>query len=255
MSHWLDNGAINYGVIIPAYNNGRTLKSLIRATLSYTTRIIVVNDGSNDNTAELLREFKDKIQIISYAKNRGKGAALKKGLLKAGELGYEYVITLDADGQHDPAEIPKFLEALTPGEKVMMIGNRDMNGPHIPKKSIFGRKFSNFWVKLETGRELMDTQSGYRLYTVAAMNQFRFMTVKYDFELESLVRWVWRGYPVKIVDIAVYYPPPAERISHFKAFQDNLRLSLLNTVLVTIALVYIIPRGWWRSIRETLHEH
>jgi glycosyltransferase involved in cell wall biosynthesis len=247
---------INYCVLIPTYNNDKTLEKVILSALEYTANVIVVNDGSDDNTKDILEHFKNKIDIISYQENQGKGAALKKGFKRAEELGYQYAITLDSDGQHFPSEIPNFLGKVRPGEDILIIGNRDMTDENIPKKSIFGRKFSNFWVKLETNQDLMDTQSGFRLYTVAKMNQIRFFTAKYDFELESLVRWVWHDYPVEIVTINVHYPPPAERVSHFKGFKDNFRISLLNIVLVMIAIIYIIPRRFCRitisAIRKIL---
>lgn len=241
---------INFCVLIPTYNNDRTLGKVIASTLEYTPNVIVVNDGSNDKTINILNQFKEKIDIISYPKNRGKGAALRKGFIRAGELGYDYVITLDSDGQHFPSEIPKFLEKVTPGESILIIGNRDMSSANIPQKSLFGRNFSNFWVRLETGQALLDTQSGYRLYTVAKINRFHFFTVKYDFELESLVRWLWRGYPVESVNINVYYPSREERVSHFKGFKDNLRISLLNIVLVIITVIYIIPRSLFQIITK-----
>lgn len=239
---------INYCVIIPTYNNEKTLENVISSVLEYTTNVIVVNDGSTDSTEKILEQFKDKIKIISYSMNMGKGAALRRGLKRAEELGYEYAITLDSDGQHYAFEIPKFLDKVTPGDNVLIIGNRDMNSENIPQRSLFGRNFSNFWVRLETGQDLLDTQSGYRLYTVAKMNRFRFFTVKYDFELESLVRWAWCGFPVKFVTINVYYPSREERVSHFKGFKDNFRISLLNIALVIIAIIYVLPRSFFRAI-------
>lgn len=241
---------INYCALIPTYNNDQTLESLISTVLKYTANIIVVNDGSNDRTGEILERFKNEVVTISFPKNRGKGAALKEGLKKAEELGYEYAISLDSDGQHLPSEIPKFLEKVKPGEDILIIGDRDMTSENIPGKSLFGRNFSNFWVKLETGKDLPDTQSGYRLYTVAKMNRFHLFTVKYDFELESLVRWIWRGYPVEFVTINVYYPPAEERVSHFKGFKDNFRISLLNTALVIITVIYITPRWFFRAMAK-----
>lgn len=243
---------INYCVLVPTYNNDSTLENVIISILEYTPNVIVINDGSNDNTEKVLERFKNKVDIISYHKNQGKGAALREGFKRAAELGFEYAITLDSDGQHYPSEIPKFLEKVCPGKDILIIGNRDMSAENIPNKSIFGRKFSNFWVKLETNQDLMDTQSGFRLYTVSKINQFRFFTVKYDFELESLVRWVWRDYPVEIVTIRVYYPPPAERVSHFKGFKDNFHISLLNTALVTITIVFIIPRRFFRIMSNVV---
>jgi glycosyltransferase involved in cell wall biosynthesis len=243
-----DRQPLKFCVLIPAYNNDRTLEQVISATLKYTANIIVVNDGSTDTTVSILERFRNQIVIVSHPQNRGKGAALRQGFQKAEALGFEYVITLDADGQHAPADIPKFLAKVTPGQAILVIGNRAMTGENIPPKSIFGRKFSNFWVKLETGRDFKDTQSGYRLYTVAPINRFGFFTVKYDFELESLVRWVWRDYPVEIVEIGVYYPPPEERVSHFKGFKDNFHISVLNTALVTVTILFIIPRRFFRML-------
>ena len=242
---------ISFGVIIPTFNNDQTLEKVILSTLEYTANIIVVNDGSTDRTRMILERYQEKIDILSHNRNQGKGAALRSGLKRAEELGYEYAITVDSDGQHFPSDIPKFLEKVSPGRDILVIGNRNMTAESIPESSKFGRKFSNFWVRLETGRELMDTQSGFRLYTVAKINRFRFFTVKYDFELESLVRWVWHGYPVEIVPVDVYYPPPEERVSHFRKFEDNLKISLLNTVLVTLSLIYFQPRHLLRvALRE-----
>ncbi|HBF38865.1 MAG TPA: hypothetical protein DDW50_16290 [Firmicutes bacterium] len=240
--------SINYCVLIPTYNNDQTLEKVIRSVLEYTPNIIAVNDGSNDHTVDILESFKKRIQIVSYSKNKGKGFALQEGLKKAAELGYDYAISCDSDGQHFASEIPKLLEKVTPGQPILVIGNRDMSDQHIPKKSLFGRKFSNFWVKIETGRDLVDTQSGFRLYTVAVMNRIHFFTRKYDFELESLVRWVWHDYPVEIATIDVYYPSPEERVSHFKGFKDNFRISILNMVLVAITMLFIIPRRLFQII-------
>lgn len=241
---------INYCVVIPTYNNEKTLGNVISSVLKYTSNIIVVNDGSNDGTENILESFKDQIEIITFHKNRGKGAALREGFKRAEALGYEYAITLDSDGQHFPSDIPKFLAKVTPGEDILIIGNRDMSGENVPQRSLFGRKFSNFWVKLETGRDLLDTQSGFRLYTVTKINRIHFFTKRYDFELESLVRWVWKGYPVEFVTIDVYYPPINERVSHFRGFIDNFRISLLNTIFVIITFIYIIPRGFLELVRK-----
>jgi glycosyltransferase involved in cell wall biosynthesis len=243
-----DSKQLKFCVLIPTYNNVRTLEQVITAVFEYTDNVIVVNDGSTDGTAAILERFVNQIEIITHPSNQGKGAALRRGLQRAGELGYEYAITLDADGQHLAADIPKFLAKVHPGEAVLIIGNRAMTGENILPKSIFGRKFSNFWVRLETGRDFKDTQSGYRLYTVAPINRIRFFTVKYDFELEALVRWVWRDYPVAIVEVEVYYPPPEARVSHFKGFCDNFYISLLNTALVTLTVVYMLPKRLFYSV-------
>ncbi len=196
--------------------------------------------------------LKGAVIIINNKKNMGKGASIKRGLKKANELGYQYAITIDSDGQHFADEIPKFLEKVDPGKPILVIGNRDMNDENIPKKSVFGRKFSNFWVKLETNLNIEDSQSGYRLYTVPEINKFHFFTDRYDFEIESLVKWIWKGYPVTSVPIKVNYPPQGERVSHFKGFVDNFRISVLNTVLMTITITYVWPLKFFKFVFRKL---
>lgn len=227
--------------VIPTFNNSGTLSRTVKDTLRYLPSVIVVNDGSTDSTPLILHKFGKAIAVVTFPRNRGKGAAIRAGLKRAEELGFEFAVTIDSDGQHFASDIPKFLKAVKPGEKALVIGKRDMTGKDVPESSVFGRKFSNFWTWLETGLKVGDAQSGYRLYTVAEMNRFHFITKRYDFEIESLVRWAWKGYKVRTVPIGVYYPPAKDRVSHFHKFKDNARLTLLNTLLVTTLLVWVLP--------------
>jgi len=174
-------------VIIPTYNNHKTLRRVIDGVLNYTQNCIIVNDGSTDDTKEILSTY-PQITQIHIAKNQGKGNALREGFKKAKELGYRYAITIDSDGQHFPDDIPVFLDNLDNSEKeVLLIGSRNMNQDGVPKKSSFGNKFSNFWFWFETGIQLEDTQSGYRLYPLASLPN-RFFTKKFEFEIEVIVR-------------------------------------------------------------------
>lgn len=241
MKKTIKNNRARFCVIIPTYNNDRTLGKTVTDALRHARNVIVVNDGSTDKTAAILKRLKGRIDVVSFPANRGKGAALHAGFKRAEELGFEFAITVDSDGQHFPSDIPAFLKALKPGEKVLMIGKRDMTQKNVPESSVFGRKFSNFWVWLETGLHVQDAQSGYRLYTVAEMNRIFFFTKRYDFEIESLVRWAWKGYKIRTVPIGVYYPPAKDRVSHFHKFKDNARLTLLNTILVTTLIVWVLP--------------
>lgn len=236
-------------VLIPTYNNAQTLEKVVRGVLEYTNQIIVVNDGSTDETASILSLF-PSIHLIDYAPNQGKGNALRVGFDRAVELGYEYAISIDSDGQHYPEDLPLFAKAIaeTPGQLIM--GARNMEQSSVPGKSSFGNKFSNFWYKVETGITLSDTQSGYRLYPVQKLKDIHFYTKKFEFEIEVLVRAAWRGIPVTQIPVRVYYPDPSERISHFRPFKDFSRISVLNTVLVTIAFLYIKPRDFFRSFRK-----
>jgi len=235
-------------ILIPTYNNEKTLKRVIDGVLDYTENIIAVNDGSTDTTPHILAQY-PQITVITLAENQGKGNGLKSGFRKAKELGYHYAITIDSDGQHYPDDIPVFVEALLQEkEDVLLIGNRNMSQDGIPKKSSFGNRFSNFWFWFETGIKLEDTQSGYRLYPLLKIPK-KYFTPKFEFEIEIIVRTAWRHVPVKNVPVKVLYDP-AERVSHFRPFKDFTRISILNTILVTITLFYIIPRNFVNNFKK-----
>lgn len=239
--------SIHFCVIVPTYNNQKTLKKVLDSILDFTTNIIIVNDGSTDSTTEILKSYSQVTQI-HHPKNLGKGRALRNGFRKALELGFEYAITIDSDGQHFAADIPVFLKAIQDEPNALLIGSRNMTQENVPKKSSFGNKFSNFWFKFETGIKLDDTQSGFRLYPLRLLPK-RFFTNKFEFEIEVIVRSAWKGIVVKNIPIQVLYDP-AERVSHFRPFQDFTRISILNTVLVTNALLYIKPRDFFRRAKK-----
>ncbi|MBQ0152936.1 MAG: DUF2062 domain-containing protein [Chryseobacterium sp.] len=233
-------------VIIPTYNNENTVRRVIDGVLLYTTNIIIVNDGSTDSTKDLLKNY-PQIDIITLPKNKGKGNALQIAFKRAEEKGFLQAITIDSDGQHYPDDLPVFVEALS-NEDVLLIGNRNMSQDGIPKNSSFGNRFSNFWFWFETGIKLDDTQSGYRLYPLKIIPK-KYYTPKFEFEIEVIVRTAWNGVPVKNVPVKVLYDP-AERVSHFRPFKDFTRISILNTILVAIKLLYIVPRDFIRNFRK-----
>ncbi len=227
-------------VIIPTFNNQNTLKRVIDGVLHYTKNLIIVNDGSTDETLKILEEYTDLIQI-HFPKNKGKGAALREGFIKAHQNNFEYAITIDSDGQHYPDDIPVFLNELEKDDRCLLIGSRNMTHDSVPKGSSFGNKFSNFWFWAETGIRLTDTQSGYRLYPLYPLSKIKFYTNKFEFEIEVIVKAAWNGIPVKNVPIKVLYDKD-ERVSHFRPYKDFARISVLNTWLVLVALLYIKPR-------------
>ena len=238
----------NYAVLIPTYNNEKTLSRILDGVLSYTPHVIVVNDGSTDSTAAILSGY-PQVEVVTFPKNRGKGNALQEGFRVARAKGYTYVLTIDSDGQHFPEDIPTFITAIEQEEvPTLLVGNRDMTVEGVPKKSSFGHKFSNFWFHLETGVKLPDTQSGYRLYPLEVIPR-RYFTSKFEFEIEVLVRSSWRGVPIKPVPIRVLYDP-SERVSHFRPVKDFARISLLNSILVLIAFLYIKPRDFLRKFQK-----
>ncbi len=246
-------------VLIPTYNNSTTIAQVIKDVLEYSDDVCVVNDGSTDNTLEILAQF-PQIKLHTYPKNAGKGWALREGFKFAVKNRYDYVITLDSDGQHFADDLPTMLDALEKNGNAIVIGARNMNQSSVPGKSSFGNKFSTFWFTLETGISVPDTQSGYRLYPVKALEGIRFFTYKYEFEIEVIVRGSWSGLDVIAVPVKVYYPPAEERISHFRPFKDFSRISVLNTVLVFWTFAWIKPRDFFRHIkkndwRKLLEEH
>jgi glycosyltransferase involved in cell wall biosynthesis len=235
-------------VIVPTYNNARTLTGVLNGVLSYTPNVLVINDGSTDSTTEILLHYSE-IKVITHSTNQGKGIALKHGFRKALDMGFDYAITIDSDGQHFPDDIPVFLDRLKQSDgNLLLIGARNMQQAGVPKKSSFGNTFSNFWFKFETGIQLEDTQSGYRLYPLAKMPK-RYYTPKFEFEIESIVRAAWSGVQVENVPVKVHYDLK-DRVSHFRPFRDFTRISILNTVLVLIALLYIKPRDFFRNLKK-----
>lgn len=229
-------------VLIPTYNNAGTLLQVIGDVRRYADDIMVVNDGSTDGTAALLATQPD-VRVIAYERNRGKGHALKTGLREAARLGYAYAITIDSDGQHYADDIAVFAEAAEKSPDTLLVGARNLQADNMPQRNTFANRFSNFWYWAETGIRLTDTQSGFRLYPLAKLAKTRFITSRYEFEVEVLVRAAWKGMKVENVPIKVYYPPAEERVSHFRPLRDFTRISLLNTYLVLVALLVYYP---WR---------
>lgn len=240
--------ALKCAVLIPTYNNSSTIAKVIEDVKDFAQDIIVVNDGSTDNTSEILSTIKD-IRVIEYTQNRGKGHALKLGLGKAYEWGYRYAITIDSDGQHYADDIPVFIQRIEQVPDSLLIGARNLTADNMPSKNTFANKFSNFWYKVETGQKLTDTQSGFRLYPLDKLQNVRLITRRYEFEVEIIVRAAWRGVNVENVPIKVYYPPEEERVSHFRPLRDFTRISILNTILVLYALLFYYPWNFLRHLK------
>jgi len=221
---------------------------VVERTLCQCADVIVVNDGSTDGTGEILRAMKN-ITLVDYEVNAGKGTALKRGFKKAIEMGFAYAITLDADGQHYPEDIPVLLDAniMHPGS--LIVGSRRLEGVERSKGSSFANKFSNFWFCVQTLHRIPDTQTGYRLYPLHKLYGLGLLTSRYEAELELLVFASWHGVKIVPVEVNVYYPPRGERVSHFRPGLDFGRISLLNTCLCFIALIYALPLGLARIVR------
>jgi len=227
-------------IIVPTYNNGTTLNALLVQLLSFTDQIIIINDGSTDNTSNILAEF-SQLTILNNKTNRGKGWSLRRGLDTAFSLGFDYAITIDSDGQHFPEDLPKFLGAIQLHPHSIIIGKRNMRQDGIPRKSSFGNNFSNFWFWVCTGIKIEDTQSGYRLYPLKRLHKFKWITRGFETEIEIIVRSSWAGIKIEAVPVKIHYEKE-NRITHFRPFIDITRISLLNTVFVILSLFYFTPK-------------
>ena len=216
-------------IVIPLFNHAATVREVVQRALAVHDRVLVVDDGSSDGGADALQGL--GVPVLREATNKGKGAAIMIAAREAARMGMTHLVTIDADGQHDPADIHQLFEVLREEPFAIVVGKRDFNTSNVPGSSRFGRKFSNFWLRLQTGRSLEDTQSGFRAYPLAVLEGLKLKETRYSFEIEVLVKAAWAGVPLRDAEISVYYPPAEKRISHFDKFKDNLRLTLLNTHL------------------------
>lgn len=235
-------------VIIPTYNNAGTIADVVERTLLHCDDVIVVNDGATDSTKDILTGISG-ITLINSPKNEGKGAALRRGFRKAMDMGFAYAITLDADGQHYPDDIPLFLEANIQHPGCLIVGERNLDGVVRSKGSSFANAFSNFWFCVQTFHRLPDTQTGYRLYPLKKLRGLSLLTSRYEAELELMVFASWHGVKLVSKPVNVFYPKPEERVSHFRPGLDFTRISILNTILCFLAVIYGLPCFLYRSIR------
>ena len=174
----------------------------------------------------------EDVVVLRHEKNLGKGRAILTAAEYILSRGGTWMITIDGDGQHDPEDIKKFLPLLNEDDPAIIIGSRNFDTDNVPGKSRFGRKFANFWLRIETGLYIDDCQSGFRAYPLKYLNQMKFRGSHYDFEAEVLARAAWAGLGLRTVPIGVYYPAPDERVSSFRPFLDNLRLTHTHAMLV-----------------------
>ncbi len=236
----MQNG-IRVGLVIPLYNHGHTIRQVVERAIAQRTHIFthiwVIDDGSTDAGLDNIKDL--DVQCISLKQNMGKGHALRLGAKTLHEAGFTHMLTLDADNQHYPEDIPFFLQKIEQNPHSFLVGARDFNTANIPKSSRFGRAFSEFWMFVQTGVRVSDMQSGFRVYPLQALLCLPLKENRYSFEIEVLVQAAWAGFSILGVPIRVLYQYGQERISHFKALADNYRISMLNMRLTVRALIPI----------------
>jgi glycosyltransferase involved in cell wall biosynthesis len=211
--------------------------------------VLVVDDGSTDTDVEALFSGSD-IRVLRHEENRGKGAAIRSALRYVKERGGRFMVTVDADGQHYPRDLEKFIPLLQDDDTAIVIGCREFEGENIPRASSFGRKFSNFWLRVEAGVSMDDCQSGFRAYPVELLSQMKLNGSHFDLEAEVLAKAIWAGLSLRTVPIDVWYPEPRLRISRFRPFVDNLRLTWMHARLVGRRLLPLPHRKLLPSVEK-----
>jgi len=180
--------------VIPVYNNAESVHQVVCEAKTFVPNVLVVDDGSTDaDVSQLLADT--GVYVVTHEKNMGKGAAILTALEHVSQRGGRYMITMDGDSQHYPSDLLKFISLLqNEDEVVMIIGCREFESEDIPGKSRFGRKFANFWLRVEAGVSIDDCQSGFRAYPVATIERLKFSGKHYDVDTEILSRAAWAGY-------------------------------------------------------------
>ncbi len=231
--------------MIPLYNHEARAADVVEAAKKTGFPVIVVDDGSTDSSLVRVAGIKG-ITVLRHGINRGKGAALTTGFREAEKIA-AWAITIDADGQHDPADAKNLIAAIHSGVRPIVLGARQqMAGKDVPWTSRFGRGFSNFWVRISGGPAVTDSQSGFRIYPLPETIRLGVRAERFQFEVEVLARAGWNGIPVVEAPVSVSYTPGTPRISHFRPFRDFLRNS--STFAGLIIRRIFIPR----RCRQTL---
>lgn len=221
-------------ILIPIYNNKDTIAAVVDQVRVFKLPILIVNDGSNVETQAVLeRLVADDVAVVNLAQNGGKGMAVKTGLIHAHRQGYSHALQIDADGQHQSEDIPKFLAAAEANPKALVLG-RPVFSDDVPAARLHGRKLSVWLVWLQTlSRAIADPLFGFRVYPLAsAVNVIdRFLIGnRMDFDPEIAVKLYWVGCPVVNIPSPVSYPEGG--LSSFRMVRDNIRISLMHTRLV-----------------------
>lgn len=223
-----------FAFIIPVYNHALMIEQVAQKAQVLGYPVFVVDDGSTDETTRCLAEIKG-IRLLRHEQNEGKGAAIMTGFAAAAALA-DYVITIDADGQHYPEDALKLIAAIPEKERPLIVGAREgmdaVSGAHIPWTSRFGRKFSNFWVWAAGGPKLSDSQSGMRLYPLPESLHLNVQARRFQFEVEILALAKRRGIPILETPVRVIYQVGQARVSHFRPFIDFWRNAKTFTRLI-----------------------
>ncbi len=242
------SGTQRFVVVSPTYDHGRGLPAFLEALQPLELPIIFVDDGSSDNTRQILRDWlasssRDRF-VVTHGVNLGKAAALLSGFARAQELGYTHALSIDSDGQHAPSDLRGLSVLAIEFPRAIIIGARPRTMPGCPWASVVGRRFSNFFVWVASGIKVGDSQSGMRCYPLVLTASLQAKAGRYAFETEILTRAGWAGMRVIETPIGCTYELSGGRVTHFRLIADTWDAVRMNARLMTRALLpgHPVPR-------------
>jgi uncharacterized protein (DUF2062 family) len=213
-------------VVAPSHNNAGTLADVVGRARAQDLPLIVVDDGSTDDTASILAALRGAdggVTVLTHPRNRGKAAALMTGFAAASDAGYTHAVTIDTDGQLDPEQIPTLLSLARRTPHGLVIGQRDENTEGYPAKNRLGRRVSNLFVWMQCGVRVADSQCGFRVYPLDFLREVRCHAGRYGFETEVITRAGWAGRPIIGTAVRCHYFPRGKAVSHFRPCLDSFR--------------------------------
>ncbi len=219
------NNIYKTAVVVPTYNNPKTISKVALDVLSYGYTLVIVDDGSSIEVSSLVEEHQN-IHIVKHPQNMGKGQAILSGAAKVKKLGFDYFVSMDGDGQHLASELSKLIELIDSRNQIV-IGARNFNIENVPTISKVGRAYHNFWIKLNSGYDITDSLTGFRLYPISIL-ELGLKRQRFDFEVEVLVKHYWKHKKISDKIVECYYPTPEERVSHFNNYKDTVTITLLH---------------------------
>ncbi|MBF6023363.1 glycosyltransferase family 2 protein [Lysobacter niastensis] len=238
-------------VVIPVYDHEHAIGAMVDGVLACGLPCLLVDDGSRESCAAELRRqaTRDGVRLLRLDINRGKGGAMIAGFREAARLGASHVLQIDADGQHDTRDIPRFIEAAHNSPDAIING-APVYDASVPKGRLYGRYLTHVWVWINTlSFEIRDSMCGFRVYPLApALKVIDEETIgqRMDFDPEIIVRMHWRGIEVQNLPTPVRYP--SDGVSHFDVWRDNVRISRMHTRLF-FGMLLRFPRIAWNAWR------
>ena len=230
-------------VLLPTFDNPRTIANVVHLVRQHVSDVVIVDDGSSEPARHIIAELgaQGLAHVVRRAANGGKGAAVKSGFRAAADLGYTHALQVDADGQHAVEDIPRFLQAAAENPECLVLGTPSFDAS-VPKARLYGRQLTVIWTHVETaGRVIADPMCGFRVYPLSAALRCAPRANRMDFDPEIAVRMVWYGTRVLNLPTRVRYVPRDQGgVSHFQLVRDNVRITLMHTRLVCLALLRLL---------------